>query len=387
MKAVGLVAEFNPLHFGHELALQQARRQADADVVVVIMSGNYVQRGEPAILDKWQRTQLALDAGADLVIELPLTDSVQAAEDFAAGALAYLSALNVSTLAFGTEDASLDYAALAQRILDAKPAASAFKDYRQTYASQVNHYFHQLTGQDLTAPNTILGLTYAQANAALERPLALLPFNRVGVAHDADQVSGHYVSASAIRQAVWSDTPITGAPRQTIQALQQPQPLQWRTSLFSLLKYRLQTARLSELQQIYTMAEGLEYRLSQQINACQDFTGFLQAIKSKRYTYARLRRLALYTVLNLTGDEVMAARTQRVLHVLGFSAAGQAYLRQEKKHLAMPLMTKVSRPMLAPDGPLALVQRGDQLLQTYGLAEQNFGRPPIRLSHERKEGV
>ncbi|KRM72862.1 nucleotidyltransferase [Lacticaseibacillus brantae] len=382
MRAVGLIAEFNPLHFGHVYALEQARQRTGADVVVVVMSGNFVQRGEPAILDKWHRAKLALAHGADLVVELPVTDAVQAADEFAQGAFAHLEALGVDQLVFGTENPTLDYMALAQAIDTQAPQTDLFRDFTQTYASQVNRYFQTITDHDLTASNTILGLTYARANARLRQPLTLIPIARQGVAHDAEYSVDGYMSASAIRQAVWNGDEAVGVPTDTALALKQRNQMQWNR-LYPLLKYRLQTSRIEELQAIYTMSEGLEYRLTQQVASAFGFEDFLTAVKSKRYTFARLRRLALYTLLNLTTTEVKWAQTHRFLHVLGFTSTGREYLHQVKKSISLPLVTRVSQAMVAPTRRLALVHRSDQILALSG--PQNFGHPPIMIESNRKE--
>ncbi|WP_056989210.1 nucleotidyltransferase [Lacticaseibacillus camelliae] len=377
MQAVGMIAEFNPLHNGHVYAMRQARQLSKADVVVVLMAGNYVQRGEPAVVDKWARAKAALASGADLVVELPTTDAVQAADGFATGALTLLGALQVSTLAFGTEAPDLDYAALAARVAAAPPKSSLFQDHTQTYATQLNQYYQQTAGVSLDAPNLLLGLSYAQANRQLSEPLRLLPFARQGAAHDAAGVSAGGASASAIRSALAQGQDVTAVVPAAMQAgLIAARHQSW-ADLFPLLRYRLQTADLAALRGIYTMSEGLEFRLTEQLAAAPDFHAFLHQIKSKRYTYARMRRLCLYVVLNLTAEAMADARQHRFLHVLGFTAAGRKYLHQVKKTLPLPLITKVSAAMLAPGGIMQWQHRCDQLIETVTQTAQNYGRVPV----------
>ncbi|WP_461226435.1 nucleotidyltransferase [Lacticaseibacillus suihuaensis] len=377
MKAVGMIAEFNPLHNGHLHALAAARRLSQADAVVVVMAGNFVQRGAPAIVDKWQRTRAALAGGADLVVELPVFDAVQAASEFAAGGVALLTALGVETLAFGTEAPDLDYAALAAQLAAAPPAPTHFDDYTQTYATQLNRYFEGVTGVTTTQPNLMLGLSYAQAVHQQGAAMSLLPFARVGAEHDAAAPCGTTASGSAIRQAVAAGAAVnTLVPPATQAALATAPHLTW-DALFPLLRYRLQTADLAELRRVTSMAEGLEYRFTQQIDAATDFADFMARVKSKRYTYARLRRLALCTLLNLTEDQVQAGRARRYLHVLGFTPVGQAFLHEVKKQVALPLVTRVSAAMLAPDGLMAAQHRADRLIETLTHQTQNYGRIPL----------
>lgn len=378
MQAVGMIAEFNPLHNGHVHALAEARQRANADVVVVAMSGNFVQRGEPAMLDKWARAKAALQCGADLVIELPVFDAVQAAPQFATGGVAIMQALGVTSLAFGTEAADVDYQAAAEKMQAAKLDETGFQDFTQTYATQLNQQYRAATGLDLAQPNLLLGMSYAQANLQLQAGLKLLAIPRVGVDHDAEHAKAQYASASHLRELIVAGQSVADwMPQASLESLDSPH-YTW-AQLFPYLKYRLLTASLAELEQISGMSEGLQYRLSQQIADVDSFDDFMAAIKSKRYTYARLRRLCLNVVLNLTQAQVDAAQQNRFLHVLGFTRAGQAYLHQVKKSVGLPLIVKPTAAQLAPKGLMATQQQADNLMTFLGAPDQNYGRVPYRF--------
>lgn len=377
MQAVGMIAEFNPFHAGHAYALAQARKLTQADVVVVVMSGNYVQRGEPAIFDKWVRARAALDHGADIVIELPVTGAVQAADQFAEAGVATLAALRVTALAFGTEHPELAYLDLARQLEKVPLTDPGFSDYTQTYATQLNAAYAKTAGITQTDPNFMLGLSYAKAVLALQVPMQLYPFGRQGVAHDALHLKANFASASAIRQRLRGGESLAKiVPADLIPVYTKQQQYGW-PQYFPWLKYRLQTADLAQLRQVATMAEGLEYRFTQQIDDAIDMTSFLKRVKSKRYTYARLRRLALAITLNMTTAAVEKARHLPQLHVLGFTPAGQQYLRQVKHQVGWPLLTRVSADMLAPNGILAMTHRADRLITTISGVEQNYGRRPL----------
>ncbi|WP_407893595.1 nucleotidyltransferase [Lacticaseibacillus sp. N501-2] len=378
MQAVGMIAEFNPLHNGHVHALNEARRLSQADVVVVAMSGNFVQRGEPALLDKWARAQAALQCGADLVVELPVFDAVQAAPQFATGGVAIMQALGVLQLAFGSEAPDVDYQVAAEKLQAAKLDASGFHDFTQTYATQLNHQYQQATGLDLAQPNLLLGMSYAQANLSLNAHLQLIAIPRVGVDHDAKQAASDFASASHLRTLITSGQSVDKwVPQASLASLKHPH-YTW-DQLFPMLKYRLLTASLAELEQISGMSEGLQYRLSQQIKGSDSFDAFMAAIKSKRYTYARLRRLCLNVVLNLTQEQVDTGQAHRFLHVLGFTQAGQAYLHQVKKSVSLPLIVKPTAAQLAPKGLLAVQQQADNVLTLLQAPDQNYGRIPYRF--------
>lgn len=380
MRSVGMIAEFNPLHNGHVHALSLARQQANADVVVVVMSGNYVQRGEPAIVDKWARTDMALHAGADVVVELPVNFAVQAGQQFAEGGIALLKGLQVDTIAFGTENPELDFNAIAAKRIAAEASGSGdFADYTQTYASQLTEFYAHEVGMKLTAPNTMLALAYAEANLRAGKPMQLLPIRRVGAQHDADGTDAVFSSGSALRKLLRAGASIHGqTPDFAEQLLLTNAHFSWH-EIWPLLAYRLQTATLPELRTIDQMSEGLEYRLVKAAQIAGNFDAFLRAVKSKRYTYARLRRLALATVLNMTQAEVTAARMRPIAHVLGFTTAGQEFLHSIKKTAGVPIITKVSHDMLAPTGPMYLTHRSDALYRSFTGRDQNFGRKPLML--------
>jgi predicted nucleotidyltransferase len=381
MKAVGMISEFNPLHNGHIYALRQARERSGADVLVVVMAGNYVQRGEPALLDKWARTELALAAGADLVVELPISAAVQSAREFAQGGVQQLASLGVQTLAFGTELPELDYAGIAREQLDEERYGRGnFTDYTQTYASQLAGFYARLGYGKITAPNAMLGLAYAQAAASLAPDMHLLPLLRRGARHDGEGGDGEFRSGSAIRERVARGLEPIAVPKRTAELLASRPHYTWN-QLWPFLQYRLQTAELAELRQIDQMSEGLEYRL-RGAAAATDFADFLAQVKSKRYTYARLRRLSLNLVLNLQAVQVQDARWRPVTHVLGFNARGRELLHAVKKDARLPIVTRVSQDMIKEGGALALTQRADSLIEMLGGGRQNYGRQPLMEDNE-----
>ncbi|AXX64295.1 nucleotidyltransferase [Bombilactobacillus bombi] len=378
MKICGIIVEYNPLHNGHLWQIQQVKQQLHPDVLIVVMSGNFVQRGDFALLDKWQRTQMALDAGVDLVVELPVYGAVQPADIFAEEALRLLQQLQVDTLVFGSEYPKLDYYQLAQQIQQVTNTSDQFVDFRNTYATQFNQIIEQKLGMKITKPNQLLGLAYAQACLKLSYQVQLYPLKRNGQAkHNESSLHGKYSSASAIRQALLAgeDCQIS-LPIAARKIIASSKLYSWN-DFFAFLKYRLLTASIAELGEIYQMNEGLEYKFQHEIVSAVDLADFLQKSKSKRYTYARLRRLCLYTLLNITTEQMQTMRKQRYLHVLGFNWRGQQHLHTIKKNLSMPLITKVTQKLGNGRGLMARSVAGDRILNLVGAPEQNFGRQPL----------
>ncbi|MDF7673100.1 nucleotidyltransferase [Lactobacillus sp. ESL0701] len=384
MSVVGIIAEFNPLHSGHEFLLNQARLLAGSkDPIVVLMSGNYVQRGEMAIMDKWSRAQAALNSGADLVFEMPFSTSVEPADLFSLGSINQLAKLGVNDLIFGVEDATLNFAYLGSKIAEIPPNHMNFNDYSQTYSTQYNEMVAREVGYEVNQPNAILGLAYAVANYNLGTPLMLHPVNRIGAGHDdLLQREGVVQSASAIRNIILHQK--AGAeleqwlPKQEVaQLYQQPVYPNWNL-LFPFLKYRLESSSVEELRQIYQMSEGLEYKMKQEIHRARNFTEFLRYIKSKRYTYSRLRRLSLYTLLNVTQDDMLDSFNHESLFLLGYSKLGRRYLKKIRKGTTTDIISKVDQKNTRT-GSMHLQLRVDRLVEQILQVDQNFGRRPLEV--------
>lgn len=385
MAVVGIVAEYNPFHSGHEFLLNQARLVAKDDPIIIIMSGNYVQRGQMAIMSKWDRAQAALNSGADLVFELPFSYAVQPADIFAGGSVKMLHDLGAESLVFGVEDANLNFSFLAKKIAQIPHNHFAFSDYTQTYATQYNQMVAQEVGHDVNQPNMMLAIAYAVANLSLKHPLSLHPIMRIGSGHDDLLMRENIVSsATSIRnfclhhQGEDLSSLKNLMPKAELKILQnQPVYPNWNI-LFKFLKYRLESSTVTELAKIYQMSEGLEYKMKEEIHLAQDFTEFLRRIKSKRYTYARLRRLSLYTLLNITSNEMFASFNNISTSLLGYSKRGRTYLKKMRKDFEVPIISKVDRKS-ANQGTLGLQVKTDRLFEQIMGQDQNFGRYPIEV--------
>ncbi|ARN95063.1 hypothetical protein AZI12_05510 [Levilactobacillus brevis] len=375
LRAAGIVAEYNPFHNGHAYQIAQARQKTGADVIVAAMSGNWVQRGEPAIMDKWQRTEAALAGGVDLVVELSGAAALQPAHLFAQGAIAVLATLKCQWLVFGTEHPDMDYDCLMAH-LPSDPVI--FKRFDQTYASLFQGYLREQTGITLSAANDILGFFYAVANQQQGQPLQLVPLARRGSQHNDTAVmqGTNYASATAIRAASlagdWATVqPVV--PAKTLALLQQESLISW-ADFWPLLRYQLISAPVTDMRQRYQITEGVEYRLKRAALEATTFADFLRIVKTKRYTYTRLQRQAAYLLLQALPEEM---RPQpQYLRVLGYSKQGQAYLHQIKKHVALPLVSRANRDWQKGVG--ALDDRLGALRTLVTGIPQDYGRIPIK---------
>lgn len=374
MHAVGLVTEYNPFHNGHRYHLSQARELTHAEVVVAVMSGNFTQRGEPTLLDKWQRAQAALTNGVDLVVELPIFMAVQPAHRFAAGALELLAALGVEDVVFGAEHPKWDFKQLVAA--EQNFTASGFSQYNATFATQFNKQLKDQTGLSLTDPNDILSFGYYKAQINERLSLRLHPIQRRGSQYHDERIEGKIASASAIRQAVLEHGDFKQAvPVQTAQQLQKLQQVPSWDAMYPMLRNQLIQAPVEQLAQIYQMAEGLEYRMKDAAQRNLSFAGFMKAVKTKRYTYAHLLRVYLYTILQLTESQVSDHLKRPYLHVLGFNERGRDYLHSIKKQVELPLLTKIDQNLR--DDLLNLDYRAGKLYQTFTPVEQDLKHVPV----------
>lgn len=346
MPVVGIIAEFNPFHNGHLYLLDQIKQKFPQATIVVAMSGNFLERGEPACVDKWTRAQQACLAGVDLVVELPVSYCIQPADRFALGAVKLLKELDVDYLCFGAEHADYDFINLAQQVLNVH---GNFQKFNESYAAAYQRAVTEKVGYPIDQPNDLLGLAYAKACLQTKSFIKPIAIQRFGAKHH-DQIlrSGQKIaSATAIRKA-WknSDQQVAAyLPAFCWQLLQGRSPLSW-DNFWPLLRYQILAGSPAQLRTNYDLAEGLEYRLKQQLErlpVTADFAEWLKAVKTKRYTYTHLSRVAVTILLQLSRQEVLDQFAKPYLRPLAFDLRGQKLLHTVKKRTALPLISKVGQ--------------------------------------------
>ncbi|MFC4771214.1 nucleotidyltransferase [Enterococcus hermanniensis] len=379
MRSCGIVVEYNPFHNGHKYHAQKARELSGADVVVAVMSGNFLQRGEPAIIDKWSRAQTALENGVDLVIELPFAWAVQSADYFAKGSIKLLQALMCDALCFGTDGkAAFDYADYGRFFIEEKAAIDQIFhelpigwSYPEKMAEAVSRLYPQAQA---FPPNHILGLSYAKENATYEGPMEIFPLLRKDQGyHDEALIKDQFASATGIRQAVLAGRTVSSfVPSQTAIELAKTQ-ISWE-AFWPYLNYQLRALPIDRMRKIYQMVEGIEHRLVE-TNA-KNFAEYIDLISTKRYTKPRLQRLLAYLLLQVSPLEIQTEQEQTMLHILGFTEKGQHYLNQKKKQFTLPVAAKIGQKEKEKH---FLTYRADQIYQLIHPSEQTIGRFPIRV--------
>ena len=377
-RIIGIITEYNPFHNGHLYQIQQVKKQFPDAPLVIAMSGNFLQRGEPAIIDKWHRAAECLANGADLVMELPLMAAVQPADRFAYYGVWTLAQMGVTDLFFGAEHATFDFMHDAQKAME---ITGNFNKYHESFAKTYQQVITEKVGHQVDQPNDLLGLAYAKANLKLKAGISLHPIQRKNANyHDIElNDAGTIASASAIREALHHQNQDFEkfVPHQTAQDLKAQSLVSW-DDFWIHLKMELLTHSPQELEKIYGMAEGIQYRMiamAQRSEFAGDFDSWIKAVKSKRFTYTRLSRLATMTLLHITWDDVASFEALPYLRVLGFSKKGQAVLHAAKKSCDHPIITNVSQD--EKKGILRIDYRAGKIYQAVCGNEQDLKHAPI----------
>lgn len=333
MKVIGIICEYNPLHLGHKKQLDQIRQEFGPDAVIVcLMSGHFVQRGAPAILDKSLRAKAAIQCGADLVLELPVTCALSSAEGFAAGGVRILSRL-CDTLCFGMETPDRDgLLRTAQALLSPEfsPILRQELDNGHSFPAARAAALDRMGTSDglLTQPNDILATEYCKAILSQNSPMAIFPIHRQGSYH-ADIPDADNPSATAVRNLMlFSHNWQYCVPSQV-------RPLFEQASLHALsageraMLAKLRTMTDGEFEALPYGSEGLWRKF---MHACRKETSLeqiLSATKSKRYTRSRLNRMAMCAFLGITQE--MLSETPPHTRILAFSDSGRKLLSRHKE--------------------------------------------------------
>ncbi|NKX11842.1 nucleotidyltransferase [Bacillus cereus] len=361
MKAGGIVVEYNPFHNGHLYHVQETKKLTQSDIIIAVMSGPFLQRGEPALISKWYRTKMALANGVDLVVELPYVFATQKAETFANGAISILNALRVSEICFGSEDGQIEnfYNTISVQKNEEETfncLVKQFMDAGNSYAKATSDAFsHILTSEkniDMSQPNNILGFQYIKAILSQNSSIQAQTIKRFASHyHDETFNDQHIASATSIRKQLFSEegsftTIEPFLPQATTSLLanykQNYGILHNWEQYFSFFKYKLMTMSSGDLRHIYEIEEGLEHRILSKIQNSSSFYSFMEALKTKRYTWTRLQRACTHILTNTTKEEIRSVNIEQhapYIRLLGMSQKGQTYLSKNKKKIELPILT------------------------------------------------
>ncbi|MFX3674209.1 MAG: nucleotidyltransferase [Paenisporosarcina sp.] len=362
MRATGVVVEHNPFHNGHLYHIKESRKNTGADIVIAVMSGNFLQRGEPALVDKWTRAQMALKGGVDLVIELPYVFATAQASDFARGSISILEAIGCSSFCFGSEQGTIEpfintYDLITSQKESYQLSIKQFMQTGMSYPKALNEAYAELTFNkgssfvDLSKPNNILGYHYVES--ALQMGASILPVTIQRIVagyHDDIEQDQSIASATGIRKAIFDDA--------TIQEISQYMPcssieniLKWKSHVgvfgswqqfWPLLRFTILRMSTKELSTHAEVTEGIENLLRDAAKTSETFEQFMLCVKSKRYTWTRIQRMLTHIYTGFSWTDLHQHKNPTYLRLLGMTKEGQKYLNENKKNLALPLLSRVA---------------------------------------------
>ena len=347
-KVVGIIAEYNPFHNGHSYHIQNTKAQTGADFVVAVMTGNFTQRGNTSVINKWEKTKMALNGDADLVIELPTIYSVSSAENFANGAVKILNELGiVDTISFGMEADDVSTLNNIANVLVNEPPeyktilehelgkGNSFPKARENalmmYLNDIKRYANVVKGS-----NNILAIEYLKALKKQKSSIVPFGVKREKVYYNSTKIIDEYASATGIRNLLLHNQ---------LEEVRKVMPSKSYSILLNNLRqgtyvldiiayndeiiYKLRSMTVKQIANLPDVSEGLEYLIKEVSNKTNNLIELINGIKSKRYTQTRIQRILLYALLGITKKDMeMSKKITPYIRVLGCSEKGKILLSQ-----------------------------------------------------------
>ena len=345
-RVLGIVAEYNPFHNGHLYHLKESKKEANADFTICVMSGNFTQRGNTAIIDKWSRAKMALECGVDLVIELPLLYSISSAENFAYGSMSILNKLGiVDAVSFGSEagDASILNAFADILYEEPKEYRSLLEhelakgvSYPKAREKAILMYLNDIRkyANVLSSPNNILGIEYLKSLKKLKSQIKPITIKRNSVEHCSSDIINGMASSSTVRKLITSSDKLSQiVPDNVFSILQDKinhgQLVRSIACFEKEILYKLRTMSLQQIADLPDVNEGLENAIKSASNSCNTLSDLITLVKSKRYTQTRIQRILLYTLLSITKQDMEnSKKAVPYIRVLGINNNGKRILSE-----------------------------------------------------------
>lgn len=350
LKTAAIIAEYNPFHSGHKYIINHVKKHG-AECVIAVMSGNFVQRGDIAILSKFDRTKMALLGGADLVVELPTPFAMSTAQNFALGGIFAAKNLGANMLAFGSESGNLESikktaAAVYSPLI--KPELGKALKSGKTFAAARAYALNTVFGnaESVSTPNDALAVEYIAASTALNIDLEFLCVQRLCAQHDQDEVNGHIASASAIRKFILNndlDSAIKYIPPQCRDILidaYNSGKIADINRIESAILCKLRTLNKFDFSDLADISEGLENRIFAASRTAGSLEELYSLAKTKRYSHARIRRLVLSAFLGV--DNTYFKKPLPYIRVLGFNETGNKALQNARDISQIPIIMRAT---------------------------------------------
>lgn len=367
MNVTGIIVEYNPLHNGHLYHIKNTKKLTNCDAIIAVMSGPFVQRGEPAVVDKWTRTKMALQSGIDLVIELPVIYAKSSAEGFAFGAVSTLEKTGiVNNICFGSELGNADILYKIAEILIEEPPK--YKSLLKMYLDEglsfpsarlkaLNNYiiYHNLLNVNdvnieniLNNSNNILGIEYIKSILKLNSKIIPFTIKRVSNKYNQQELSGVISSATSIRKNIDDINVLNAMPDYSFKLLKEQidkknAPISLK-NFEDIIFYSIRSKTTDEIKQIIDVSEGLENKIKEAAENCYDIYSLIDSVKSKRYPQTRIQRILINILLNHKKELITKINSPaEYIRILGFSEKGRELLKKMKKTSTVPIITNPNR--------------------------------------------
>lgn len=362
MKILGIIAEYNPFHNGHKYHIDKAKALINPDITVVALSGSFVQRGAPAIFDKWSRTKWALDTGVDFVVELPVSFSMASAERFAYGGVYLLNQLGITHLSFGAENSLDELLSAVESIenMDKEALRNSLK--KGNSFAKAREY---ASGADiLSKPNNILGCEYIKAIKKINNGIIPVPVERFMSNHNEDVPNDNFCSASYIRENINNDisryTPFDYSLLSPVFA----------DSFTKAIKYAAISKGAEYIKGICEVREGLENKIYENAFKSSALDEYILSIKSKRYTYSSISRMLFNILLDIRKDNIPSS--PEFIRILGLKKEKSGYLKEISPEI--PVITKCA------DASPELLKQDFNATDIYNLFANKNGKADLTTS-------
>lgn len=342
MKVIGIVVEYNPFHNGHLYQINKIREMYKDAIIVVAMSGNYTERGEFSVIDKWDKASISLSYGVDAVLEIPYVFSTQSADTFAYASICMLANFGVDTLVFGSESNNLEKLMNAARV---QINNDSFDQLVKTYVSQGFNYptslsksIFDLTGENINESNDILAVSYIKEILKNHYNIKVMPLKRTNSFLDLSS-DDTIVSAMNIRKRLIENEDVSKYVPSNVLG-------HFRTidsnKYFDLLKYKIISEK-TFLNKYHLVEEGLSNRIYKAVLKSNNMEELINNIKSKRYTVLRINRILLNIFTGFTKEEAKKYKVLEYIRILGLSKEGRKYYKSIKDNINVPVINKFSK--------------------------------------------
>lgn len=365
MKVLGIISEYNPFHKGHMYHLEESRKVTNADFVVSVMSGNFVQRGEPAMADKWLRAKAAVESGVDLVIELPFVFACNSAEYFAYGGVSILDGLGcVDYISFGSENGNIQELMELAKLLveepeDLKKALKKHLDagvsYAKAWENALEENYVKNASTILRGPNNILALEYLKVLLKTYSTMEPITIPRIGTHHNSEEIGEGYSSATALRKKYYDQGSLDGLDEfmpdssfKNYARIKESVNIQLK-DLFPVVTAEILKASRNELRNILSVTEGLENKIKNEIRNAEDMGELIEKINSKRYANTKIQRMLVHILANLDKDSMQHIMDNRIIYarILAMNDNGARLLKTIKKERCakIPVITNINKDL------------------------------------------